>query len=160
MFAALALIPLRDWCWAALAAALLGGGLYAIHHEREIGAQKVVAADAKVAQAQVIHNTEVTNRVKTALAAAEAQFTAARSAPTLPAPSIVCVTAARYRRPVSSAPSTPGGSDVSSFVPEEATVSFDPAPAVLAIGRDADAQVALLQATIKSYQAAGVVAAK
>jgi hypothetical protein len=38
-----ALIPLRDWLWAAVVAALLAGGALFVHHERDIGAARVEA---------------------------------------------------------------------------------------------------------------------
>lgn len=38
--------PYEVYIWAAAAVALLGLGLWAVHHEREIGRQQVIAADA------------------------------------------------------------------------------------------------------------------
>lgn len=46
MWALLKLIPLNDWLYAGLAVAVMGFGLWGIHHEREIGAERIKVAVA------------------------------------------------------------------------------------------------------------------
>lgn len=41
------LAPYETYLWAALAVALMVSGLYFVHHERVIGEEKVIAADAR-----------------------------------------------------------------------------------------------------------------
>src|ERR1700723_3265984 len=67
MPALLALVPVKDWIYAGIIASLLVAfGWYTLH-ERAIGEKKIEAADAKVVAAQVVHNEEVENVVKSKL---------------------------------------------------------------------------------------------
>jgi hypothetical protein len=154
----LAMITLKDYVWGAIVAALLVAIGWFAWHERAI----VYAADAKVVAAKEIHDIEVEDAAKDRVADALRQFQASHSAPAAPAPAIVCTAAAPRAGAVPSHGGAPAGSHGAPAVPEESTgpshaPGFDPAPAVIQDGADADAQIELLQSIIRAYQAAGAV---
>lgn len=167
----LSLIPFRDWCYlAAIIALLVGFGIF-VHHERFIGEQKILAADAKTVAIQTKHDEDVQNAAKTASQEALAAYVAAHAVPTLPPAHLVC------RRPASNSGAMSGdggsakGSDANNTAAPVSTGTseqgFDPGPGVSAVAADADEEIfelrrqnTLLQALIRSYQAAGVVARK
>lgn len=158
MTALLGLVPLKDWIYCGLIAALLVGVGIAVQHERDIGAAKVVAADAKVVAVQQKHDSDVQAAAAAASQKALETYHAQLTAALQPVPSLVCYRAAPSRRAVPNPASSAGSSSEITDVPEATGPSFDPSQRVLAIGRQADAQVTLLQSLIRSYQAAGVVA--
>lgn len=69
------------YLWAAAAFVLLCGGMYAVHHLENIGVQRQLAADAKLAQAQIVHKDEVEKRAQELTQAAGSQLHAALVAP-------------------------------------------------------------------------------
>ena len=158
MSALLALVPLKDWIYAGVIAALLAGfGWYTVH-ERHAGEQKVEAADAKAVAAQTKANAEKESYAQSQIAKALADYKASVAAPVAgPVPQLVCRNAARGSGNVPNNAGASGGSNDGSAVPEPSDgPPFDPAPAVIADGRDADAQIALLQKYIATCQAAGL----
>lgn len=157
MLALLSSIPLKDWLYGGVIAVLLAGFGWYTYHERGIGEQKIEAANAKAVAVQAKHDTDVEAAASAAQTKATEAYNEALAALPDTAPSIVC-RAAPAAAPVPSAQSTASGSDGAAVIPEESSVPFDPAPAILRVGQQADAQVTLLQALIRSYQAAGVVA--
>jgi hypothetical protein len=56
----LSLIPIRDWLYMAIIIGLIAGFAVFVHHERALGAQKIVAAD-KAATAREIAVAEANN---------------------------------------------------------------------------------------------------
>jgi hypothetical protein len=144
----------------ALVAAVVGLGIFA-WHEREVGANEIKTTNIKVAAARQLHDVEVQDAAKSQVDAAVAAFQAAHSAPLAPAPAIVCTAAAPRPDGVPAVRGAAGSGDGAPAVPEESTgpsnATFDPAPAVIQDGADADAQIELLQSIIRSYQTAGVV---
>lgn len=123
------------------------------------GEQTIEVRDQKVATKAVIHNTQVKSNAQIQQAAAVAVFQADHAAPAAPAPAVVCVAAQpRGRSEVPGDRGAAGRGDGRTAVPEESDVPFDPAPAVIQDAREADDQIRLLQALIREYQAAGVVA--
>lgn len=150
------LLPLRDWCYIGVIIALLAAFGWYTYHERSVGAQKVVAADTRLATKQAARVAKVETNETADIQASRVQYKAAVAAPTAPAPSIVCRAAAPGRSVVPGHGRAAAGSNGASAVPAESTVPFDPAPAVINDGRDADAQIAELQAYIRACQKAGV----
>jgi hypothetical protein len=168
MPALLALIPLKDWIYGGIIAALLVGfGVYTIH-ERHIGEEKIEASDAKVAAAQVVHNKEVEDVVTTKLHAAIQDYDALSPVPErAPVPVLVCRTAGGGSVPGGEGAVTGGGVTGAGvpFGPEQPDAGFNPAPKISATGSDADAEIEhllkkikLLQDTVAAYQAGGLVA--
>jgi hypothetical protein len=168
MLALLKLVPIKDWIYAGIIVALLAAFGWYTAHERGIGEKKIEAADAKVAAAQIVHNEEVENGVKSKLADALEKYELAPVVPTAaPLPRVVCH--ATGGGVVPGGRSAGSGSDgAGASVPAPATAAdagFDPAPAVSEDGLDGDkeilrlkAKVVLLQETVQAYQAAGLVA--
>ncbi|HXS14413.1 MAG TPA: hypothetical protein VN734_17070 [Acidobacteriaceae bacterium] len=149
------LVPIRDWVYFGVFVALIAGFAYYTHHERVIGEQKIEALDSKLAAAQAAHVQKVESDANVDVGKAVAQYSAAVSVPLLPAPVLVCHAAPSGSGAVRSDASAAGSGDGAPGVPAESTVPFDPAPAVIEDGRDADAQVTLLQAYIRACQKAG-----
>lgn len=75
------LAPYETYIWAALAFLLLCGGIYTVHRLENIGVQRQLAADAKLAQAQIVHKDEVEKRAQELTQAAGSQLHAALVAP-------------------------------------------------------------------------------
>ncbi len=75
------LAPYETYLWAAAAFILLCGGIYVVHHLEQIGVQRQQAADAKLAQAQIVHKDEVEKRAQELTQAAGGQLHAALVAP-------------------------------------------------------------------------------
>lgn len=162
MPALLSLIPIRDWCYIAVIAALLafGGTWYVKHNhaEQKIGEQKVEAADAKAVAAQTVRNQKVESNAQDAINAALAEYDASISAPpAVQPPRIVCHGAvAAGGRAVPGHAGASGAGDGSAVVPESTGPEFDPSKHVLSVGQAADAQVTLLQNYVRACQAAGL----
>lgn len=150
------LIPVRDWIYLGVFVALIAGFAYYTHHERVIGEQKIEAADAQAVKKQAAQVAKVETNASTAIISMQAAYNAALAAPVAPAPKLVCYTAAPHRGDMPDHASAPGGGNGQAGVPAESTVPFDPSPAVIGDGRDADAQVALLQAYIEACQKGGM----
>lgn len=155
MLALLKLIPIKDYVYGAIIIALLVGfGLF-IHHEREVGAASLKAADAKAVAAQVAANAKVEANETASLGIAVTTYTKSIAAPVTDVPRIVC-RASSQGGAVSDHGGASGSGHGSPVVPSESTVPFDPAPGILANDRDADAQVTLLQVYVKACQTAGI----
>lgn len=156
MLALLKLVPLKDWLYCGAILVLLAGFVTYTVHERHIGEQKIEAADAKVVAAQTAANKASEEKANASIAESVQEFNAAVAAPTLPVPQLLCRPASGGGAVPSRAPA-PGPSDDTSVGPEATGPSFDPSERVLAVGRDADAQIVLLQNYIRALQAQGVV---
>jgi hypothetical protein len=156
MLALLKLIPLKDWAYAGIIAALLIGFGVFVSHERSIGEQKIEVADAALAAKQIELNTEKETHAQDVInTATEVYKNTLAAAPAPDAPHVfVCD---RATAPSGSAvrPGASAGSsvDAGTHVPEESSV--DIGPGLDTIGRDADAQVIALQSYIRACQAAG-----
>ncbi len=159
---------IKDIFYVVIIAALIGGVVMVIHHERVIGAAAVKTADARVAQAAEIKNAKVETLVQSRLAdALHAYEKANPPAPPAPVPRVVCYSARRSGevsgRRASVSPSDGAGASVPQrAAPEHG--GFDPASRLSAGGSAADHEIAhllkkirFLQATIRAYQAAGLV---
>lgn len=146
----------RDWKYLVIIAALLGG----IGWIYGRGEAHVKAADAKVAAAQIVHNTEVSNEIKAKVAAAVADYDALAPIPVPAAvPRLVCLASGSGPVREGAAPAR-GGDVAGASVPvnsKSADEGFDPAPAVSATGTAADAEIEHLQKKVKLLQ--GYVAA-
>jgi hypothetical protein len=75
------LAPYEVYIWAALAMILLIGGVVVVKHLEDVGVERQRAADAKLAQAQVIHKDEVEKRAQELNSANDSQLHAALVAP-------------------------------------------------------------------------------
>lgn len=154
MFALLKLIPLKDWAYAGIIAALLVGFGVFVHHERSIGEQKIETADAVLAAKQIELNTEKETHAQDVINTATNVYkNTLAAAPAADAPHVfVCdrATGGSAVRPDASAGSS---ADAGTHVPEESSV--DIGPGLDTVGRDADAQVIALQTYIRACQAAG-----
>jgi hypothetical protein len=149
------LVPIRDWIYLGVFVALIGAFAYYTHHERVVGAQKVVAANVVAAQKQAAAVAKVESSAKAEIQSATQAYASAVAAASLPAPSLVCHSTAASRSVPGHAGPSSGGNGISS-VPAESSVPFDPAPGVLDNDKQADSQVRLLQSYIRACQAAGL----
>lgn len=152
------LLPSKDWCYCGIILVIAGCFVYYTHHERVIGAQRVVAADIRAAQKQAAAVAKVESSAKVEVQNATQAYAAAISAARVPAPHIVCYGPAPGSRSMPSHAGPASGGHGSASVPAESTVPFDPAPGILDNDKQADAQVTLLQSYIRECQAAGVCA--
>lgn len=150
MPAFLASIGVRDYIYAGLIAALIGGFAYYTHHERVIGADEALAPVAVLA-----HKAEVQVAVAAAVATITEKdnaqaYTAAVSRPAPAALGIVCSNPGRS--PVSEADTivAPGVGDLTADVPSSA--DYDPSGATLKLGATVDAQVTYLQGRIRELE--------
>ncbi len=161
MLALLKLIPFKDWCYLAFIVGLLTAFASWSIHERHIQAAKDAATDAALAKAQIAQSIKVETHADQQVTAAVKTYdqAVATPVPLVNIPRIVCsATITPAAVPGDGSPT--GRSDGTTRVPEESTVPFNPAPAIAADGRDADAQVKLLQAYIQSCVDAGICKAK
>jgi hypothetical protein len=168
MPALLALVPVKDWVYVGIIAGLLATFGWYTFHERAVGEKKIEAADAKVAAAQVVHDQEVQDVVKSKLADALKDYELAPVVPVAAAiPKLMCYASDSGAVPGGTS-SVTAGDGTGAAVPAAAAAAdegFDPAPALSADGLDADkeilrlkAKVTLLQQTVSAYQDAGLVA--
>jgi hypothetical protein len=112
------LAPYETYIWAFIAFVLLCGGVYVVHHLEQIGVERQKAADAKLAEAQIVHKDEVEKRAQELLAVSNSQLRAALVAPD-PKSSVsvrVCGSAA----PAKSGLRTNGGTNAGSTVGQPA----------------------------------------
>lgn len=144
----LSLIPFKDWLYGGIIMALLIGFGVFVHHERNVGAAKIEAADAKVAAAAVQHNHDVQTIADNLTVTIGNTYAKAITAPlATPPPRVVC-----YKPPVSGGvpqgPGNPGSPDAA-----PGNGSQDPrdigAP-LTTVGRDADAQIKALQQMVQA----------
>jgi hypothetical protein len=157
----LKLIPLKDLGYVVVILVIIAAfGSYTLH-ERHVQAAKDAAKDAALARAQIAHNIQVETHANQQIAADVKEFdkTVAEPIPLVDIPRILC-NAAPAVPAVPDHDSTPSGSNDTPAVPEESTVPFNPAPTVVEDGRDADAQIKLLQGYIHACIDAGICKAK
>jgi hypothetical protein len=151
MSALLASIGLKDYCYAALIAALLGGFALYTHHERVIGADEAlapVAVLAQKAQLQVAVSTAVAQSTEKDNAQA---YVAAVAAPGPAALGIVCHSAAGS----SEVPQADTGGTAATGQPTVdagIALAYDPSGPALQLARDADAQITYLQARVHELE--------
>lgn len=141
-------IPFRDWCYVALIAALLTALVWFGAHERSVEHAKDTQAQQRIDAAAVIHNGEVEKRAGTLAQQMAASYHAALSSAPAAAPILMCHAAAPLVRYVyqgqGSAPAGPA-SHAPPASGAENTPTFDPSPAVIKDGAEANAQIAYLQ---------------
>jgi len=145
------LAPYESYIWAAAALVALAGGLYFTHHEREVGAQAVIAADAKtVAVQQKLNDTvQAAAAVATAISEGVYEKTLATRVTTAPVPDKLCQFSLGSRTvpgPAGTDPSGngPSGNGTSAVPTAPGLQQF--AIGLLQIGSDADAQIDALKA--------------
>lgn len=161
-------LPIKDYIYVGAITVILGLCVYFVRHERSIGAAAVVAADARAASAQLVHDADVESKAKQLVAASTAIYNdTLRNGPAPDAPSVlVC-----QRPPTDSGP-MPGDASPRRGVHAGAAVSTDLAPVSestvehpIDIGpatdkqfQDADAEITALQAYIRACQTEGMCA--
>lgn len=152
MLALLKLIPLKDWVYGGIIAALLVGfGVYT-HHERVIGETKEVAAvtkvadkaEAKVTAANVAAQTTETTNAKT--------YDQTVAAPPVLDLGVVCQRIHAGSDQVSQAGSVPTSGVGEQQADSTVGPSFDPSGAALTRGLDADAQITYLQGRVHELE--------
>lgn len=126
--------------------------LWFVYHE---GEKRIEDADARAAQAQVIHNAEVEKRAQSAIQAAEDDYHAKLAAVTV-APVHVRVCVAPHPRSLPGAAISPSGLDAASNVPaavgSDSNQGADIGPATDALLDRAEAQIVALQAIVRAQQ--------
>ena len=153
MFAVLKkLIPIRDWLYAGAFIALLAGFGWFVHHERQVGEQKIEAADARAAAAQLALNKAKEAAAQTASTTIGATYEKVVRIPVVGDLGVSCVRN-----------NAPAGSDVSKTADNRSgnpqapiggnAAPFDPTGAALTVGRDADAQINALIDTVNALTA-------
>jgi len=145
-------LSLRDYLYLAIIA-IVGFCAWDLYHHGEL---KVEAKDKALVEAQKVHVAEVKSQVQIQLQKAIADYEAAHSTPIVDPPSLVCRVSAPRSSTVPHDGSSSSKGNGGTSVPDESTVPFNPAPAVLEDGRDADAQVKLLQDYIRTCQSVGI----
>jgi hypothetical protein len=137
MGALLALIPVKDWVYGGIIAALLVGfGWYTVH-ERHEGAEKILAADKKLADTVAAKDKIIADNAQLELVDVGNHEKLALAAPPIPDAGLVCQS--------SSSPTVAANSgDSNKPANQSGTVSagsFDPSGAILTLLRDSDVQV-------------------
>lgn len=157
------LAPYEVYIWAGLAVLLLVTGVYEIHHLENIGVQRQLAADAKLADAQRVHTAEVEARAEALVRANDARLHGALVAPD-PKPSVavrVCPRVAAPRPPMSANGGTvSGGAGGPAAIPgavgaESQGSGVDIAPSTEALLKRADAEIAYWREYYAACKAAG-----
>lgn len=142
--------PYEVYIWAACAVGVLAWGVWAVHHEREIGAEQIVALDTKIAELAAQHNADVQALAESQSAQlGEVYVQAVKVGPT-DSPHVVC-----YQPPVRgqvSGASGNSGSDHGAAVVPAASPQDIGSP-LDAVGFDADQQVIALQKEVKTLVA-------
>ena len=139
---------IRDYLYAALLILLVSGFTWYTIHERDVGQEKVVAADARaVAAAKKLSDSE-TALTQARLDLAGKSYEKVVTSTVVGSPHVVCISPSRPELP-------PVGGDR----PEPAAAAvgagantFDPGPQLDTIGRNADAQISGLIDTVKELQ--------
>ncbi len=147
----LAGLGMKDALYGALIVGLLSYGAWFVHHERGIGAQRVEASDARAADAQIQRDYALQTTAALATSIAQGDYTHAAALPVTDAPVPVGLCRpARNRGPV---PAAAAGNPSRDAAPtnrneDAGTVATLQrfADAALQIARDADLQIAALQA--------------
>ncbi len=157
------LAPYETYIWAAMAILLLVSGVFEIHHLENIGVHRQLAADAKLAQAQLVHKQEVEDRARQIVAANDAQLHRALVAPN-PVPSVsvrVCKQPSASKHAVSANGSSVSGS-TSGSTPVRGAVAqgsggtgVDIAPSTEALLERADAEIEYWHKYYAACKAAG-----
>lgn len=164
ILAFLKLVPTKDWLYGGILAALLISFGWYTHHERTVGAAKIVHSDAVAVAVKEKANLKGETNAQADIAQAVDNFDLRVGAPVVgPAPRLVCQPA-RDSGPLSGRPPASGESDdapaSAGILSQSSGSTFDPAPAVLSDADEADrlaAELALAQDTIRAYQTQGVV---
>lgn len=146
-------IPLREWAYVALIAALATALIVFAQHERRVQRDKDQAAQKRVDAAAIVHNVEVEKRAGVMAQQLASAYHTALAAPPAPAPALVCRAAAPVPQHVhqsqGSAAAGPAGNAPAPGGAEDSP-AFDPSPAVIRDGADANAQILYLQGYIKT----------
>lgn len=146
MPALLKLIPLRGWIYAAIALALFSFGLHYRAMEKQLAQVKVVATQAAVV-VKTDEKQAATQEVQNAIV-----YTQAVHLPDVPDLGLKCLRDTPSRSPLPAAnPVSPASPRVDAPV-SGAGLEYDPSGAALTRARQADAQIAYLQARIKELE--------
>lgn len=144
-----ALIPTKDKLYGLLIVALVSSGLWAVSHERSVGATRLAALQTKLATAQAAEATRKSAQGLTNSTSAEVRYVSTINAviPDSSSPHVLLLDATSATAAVCAA-SYPTESDD----PAESSVEHprDIGPDLDKIGRDSDAQVTFLQTLIQS----------
>ncbi len=156
------LAPYRLYLELAAIAAVLGFGAWFIHHERQIGANRVITAQEKAASKQKAEDQKLIDAATRELGDLRAQLASKLAAPP-PADALhvrVCPNPRQTTAPAEVSRSSPG-SDAAS-VPASAVAAADPGrdigPGTEAILAAGDARIEYLQGYIRECQAKGFCA--
>ena len=152
MLALLKLIPFKDWVYGSIIVALLAGFGWYTHHERQVGATKLQAAVTQVAdraEAAVVAANTVAKTAETQNAKVYTQVVVTP----VPRPlGIVCHRTGPGSNPVPQAHAVAGAAVGKPAADRGAEASYDPSGPALAVGRQADAEIAYLQARVKELE--------
>jgi hypothetical protein len=115
----LSLIPIKDWIYVGIIAALLAGFAVFVHHERALGAQRIEAADAaataktlKAADARIVAlNEDYKSKLQETQNVYTTQLVSSAARADLLASSLRNYQNHRCGSPVLQSASAPGGSD-------------------------------------------------
>ena len=147
MFAFLKLIPLKDYLYgAAILALLVAFGAFTLH-ERQVGMNKIEAADAKVAAAAIARDKAVEAAAQSASNNIGLIYEKAVAIPPVASLGVVC-----HAPSGGVVPKTPqGGSGTSGAAPVVGGgPAFDPSGPALTVGRNDDALILALQNEVKT----------
>lgn len=152
-------IPLKDYLYAAaIAVLLIAFGLF-VHHERSVGAAKVVAADQKAVAAQVERNAAVQTIANVATQLAQVKYETVIATPVTGVAPVKCL----RHNPLSrgALPGAPSGAVSGDSAPVVGSANPSSAPAVsgpdlatalVTIGRDDDAKIKALQQIVATLR--------
>ena len=135
-------VSIKEYAYAAIAAALLAFGVYERAHLINEGEQKIEAADAKVAAAAKIHDADVTALAQSKSTTIGEIYEKAVRVPAVADLGVVCHAPDSGSVPeaAGSIPSSAGAALVVGGGP-----AFDPTGPALTIGREDDAMILALQ---------------
>lgn len=136
-----------NWLSVAALVALLTGFILYSNHERNIGAARIVAQDAKLAAADRQHNADVKALADSLSIKAGDTYVAVVRTPIPDSPVVLCQHPAKTARVVPGAAVHTGLPDDAAHGAEGHTLNIG--PALDTIGRDADAKIIALQTEVR-----------
>jgi hypothetical protein len=143
------LAPYKVYAYGALAAAVIGAGLYYTYHERHIGAKEEVAVVDKASAKQEVIERKASNTAAASEAQASTLYDETNRAPPPAQLPIECVRHDQGGVPVQNIGTTSGAASASKPAADGAVGSeYNPSGPALERGKEADAQIIYLQARV------------
>lgn len=149
MLGLLNLIPLKDWAYGTIIVVLLSAFGYYTYHERQAGAQKEIAVVEKASAKQEVTEQKATATAQASETQASNLYDETNRAPPPASLPVECVRHDEGRVPVPHPGPAVGAAPAGQPAPDSAVgPEYNPSGAALERAKEADAQIAYLQARV------------